>query len=52
MKNAGSIFTYIQDEKEDKSETFGANRGRFDTLKKRSSFDNIKVTGEADSADY
>ena len=52
MKKTSSIFTYIQDEQGEKSETFGAGRGWFDKFKKRSNHHNIKITGEAASADY
>lgn len=42
MKNARSIFTYIQDDKGNTLEIFRASRGWFDGFIKRSSLYNIK----------
>lgn len=51
MQKALSIFNHIENEREDTSENFTASRGWFDNFKKRSNLHNIRITGEAASAD-
>lgn len=51
MHKALSIFNHIQSQRGDTTENFAASRGWFDKFKKRSNLHNIRITGEAASAD-
>ncbi|KRZ70461.1 Tigger transposable element-derived protein 1 [Trichinella papuae] len=51
MEKAKSIFSNIQEESEDKSEIFTANRGWFDRFKKPANLYNIPIDGDAASSD-